>query len=179
MPHGGVRLKNVACERNCLIRQPLLSLACVIALARPIETILTLPRVRLFNKVPILETERLVQRFLGRAEYRQRLLKDAFRVSAGSARQFSFDDRGLAALLEAIASDQYVVTARSRSSLEAMLRGICGDGVLFKDFKLEMRPLCDVSPSLRGVSKLAGSLADRAKEEAIDVARALFIKLPV
>ena len=145
---------------------------------RPIETLLSLPRVRLFDRVPILETEELVRSFLDRPDYRPKLVKDAFQVSRGSAQQFSMDDRGLSALLEEIDSAEYIVTKRSRKVMEEMLDGIYGDGVIYKRFEAEIEPLYDVSQPLLEVSKLADSLADKTKEESIDLARALMINLP-
>jgi hypothetical protein len=62
--------------------------------------------------------------------------------------------------------------------MEEMLGGICDDGSPFKKFEEQIRPLCELSRSLFQVSKLADSLADRTKEESIDVARALMIVLP-
>jgi hypothetical protein len=145
---------------------------------RPIETILSLPRVRLFNRVPILETEELVRRFIGREDYRPKLVRDATEVSNGSAHQFSTDDGTLSSLLEEINSTEYIVTKRSKMVVEQMLTGICGDGRIFKGFEQEIKPLFAISQTLRQVSQLADTLADRAKEESIDVARALMIQLP-
>jgi hypothetical protein len=73
---------------------------------------------------------------------------------------------------------QYVVTKRSRRVMEDMLNGICADGRIFKGFEQSIQPLCEISPPLRDVSNLADSLADKAKEESLDVARALLIQLP-
>jgi hypothetical protein len=145
---------------------------------RPIETLLSLPRVRLFNMVPILETERLVRRFIDRPDYKPKLVKPALEISRGSAQQFSRDDEGLSALLREISSAEYIVTKRSKRVMEEMLCGIYDDGFLFKEFEGQIRPLCEVSQRLRQVSKLADSLADKTKEESIDVARALMIDLP-
>jgi len=142
---------------------------------RPIETLLSLPRVRLFAKVPILETEELVRRFLSRTEYQPRLVKDAYGVSKGSAEQFSSDDQSLSALLEEAESGDYVVTRRSREVLENLLGGIYQDGAIYKDFEQEIQPLCEISRPLREITKIADNLADRTKEESIDVARALMI----
>jgi hypothetical protein len=145
---------------------------------RPIESLLSLPRVRLFDRVPILETERLVERFIDRPGYQTRLVKPALEVSRGSARQFSTDDEGLSALLKEIDSIEYTVTKRSKRVMEEMLSGICGDGVLFKEFEGHIQPLWQLSQDLHKISKLAESLADRTKEECVDVARALMIELP-
>jgi hypothetical protein len=145
---------------------------------RPIETLLALPRVRLINKVPILETGKLVQRFMSHHDYHQRLAKSALQVSEGSAQQFSIDDEGLSALLDEITTANYIVTKRSRTAMEEMLKGIYGDGLIFKEFESEIKPLYDVSQDLRRVSRLADSLADKTKEESLDVARALLIQLP-
>jgi hypothetical protein len=145
---------------------------------RPIETLLSLPRVRLIDRVPILETEQYVRRFVGQPAYRPKLIKHAMKVSEGAAQQFSVDDMGLAMLLEEIDSAEYVVTKRSKRIMEEMLKGICADGLIFKEFEGAIDPLCEISPSLRQVSKIADGLADKAKEETIDVARALLIELP-
>ncbi len=145
---------------------------------RPIETVLALPRVRLFNRVPILETEELVRRFIDRMDYRQKLVRDATEVCNGSAHQFSSDDSALSSLLEDLNCADYIVTKRSKIVVEQMLRGICGDGSIFKGFEQEIKPLFDISQPLRQVSQLADSLADKAKEESIDVARSLMIQLP-
>jgi hypothetical protein len=150
----------------------------ILEMPRPIETLLSLPRVRLADRVPILETERLVHQLVERGEYQPRLVKNAFEVSRGSAHQFSMDDQGLSTLLQEINSAEYIVTKRSKRAMEQMLNGIYGDGFVFKQFENEIEPLCRISRPLRQVSKLADSLADKTKEESIDVARALMIDLP-
>jgi len=126
----------------------------------------------------VLETEQYVSRFVGRTEYQPRLVKQALKVSDGSACQFSSDDEGLSTLLHEMDAAEYVVTKRSRKVLEDMLNGICADGRIFKGFEDSIQPLCEISPALREVSSLADSLADMAKEESLDVARALLIQLP-
>ena len=145
---------------------------------RPIETLLALPRVRLIDRVPILETETLVHRFMNRPDYRPRLAKSALQVSEGSAKQFSMDDKGLSTLLDEINAAEYIVTKRSRTVMQEMLKDICDDGVIFKGFESEIEPLYDVSQDLRRASELADGLADKTKEESLDVARALLIQLP-
>jgi hypothetical protein len=145
---------------------------------RPIETLLSLPRVRLIDRVPILETEKYVRRFMGHPEYRGKLVKQAMQVSEGSAKQFSVDDKGLGTLLEEIDSAEYIVTKSSKRMMGEMLNGICADGRIFKEFEGEIDPLCEISAPLRQVLKLADGLADKVKEETIDVARALLLDLP-
>lgn len=152
--------------------------AILLEMPRPIETLLSLPRVRLINRVPILETERMIQRFMGQPDYRPKLAKSALRVSEGSAQQFSLDDKGLSILLEEINTAEYIVTKRSKTIMEEMLKGICGDGLIFKDFESHIEPLYEVSQDLQHVSQLADRLADKTKEESFDVARALLIQLP-
>jgi hypothetical protein len=73
---------------------------------------------------------------------------------------------------------EYVVTKRSRQVVEDMLNGICADGRIFKGFEDSIQPLCEISPPLQEVSHLADSLADKTKEESVDLARALLIPLP-
>ena len=145
---------------------------------RPIETLLSLPRVRLIDKVPILETEQYVRRYVERTEYHPKLVKQALRVSDGSACQFSADEEGLSALIHEVASAEYVVTERSKRVMEGMLNNICADGRIFKGFENSIAPLCEISPPLRNSSNVADSLADKAKEESLDLARALLIHLP-
>lgn len=145
---------------------------------RPIETLLSLPRVRLFDRVPILETERLVRLFIDRPDYQPKLVEPALKVSRASAQQFSLDDEGLSALLKEMSSAEYVVTKRSRRVIEEMLSGIYDDGFVFKEFEGQIQPLCELPPILLRMSRLADSLADKTKEESIDVARALLIDLP-
>jgi hypothetical protein len=145
---------------------------------RPIETLLSLTRVRLVDRIPILETKEYVKRFMNHSEYAPKLIDRALHVSKGSAQQFSADDKGLSTLLEEIDSAEYIVTRRSKGVMEEMLNGICSDGRIYKGFEQEIEPLCDASPSLRYVSKVADNLADKTKEESMDLARALLIDLP-
>ena len=145
---------------------------------RPIETLLSLPRVRLIDRVPILETGKYVNRFMNRTEYRSKLVRRSLEVSKRSATQFSVDDQGLSALLGELDSAEYIVTKRSKTVMEHMLHDICADGTVFKGFEEKIRPLCNISQPLREVSDLANSLVDRTKEESMDVARALLIGLP-
>lgn len=149
-----------------------------VELPRPIETLLSLPRVRLIDRVPILETEQYVRRFVERSEYHTKLVRQALKVSDGSARQFSSDDEGLATLLHEVDSAEYIVTQRSKRVMEDMLNGICADGRIFKEFENSIGPLCKVSPPLRQSSNLADTLANKTKEESLDLARALLIRLP-
>lgn len=145
---------------------------------RPIETLLSLPRVRLVDRVPILETKEYVRRFVNHSEHTPRLINRALQVSKSSAQQFSADDKGLSALLEEIDSAEYIVTRRSKRVMEDMLNGICADGRIYKGFEREIEPLCDASPPLHYVSRVADTLADKAKEGSMDLARALLIDLP-
>lgn len=145
---------------------------------RPIETLLSLPRVRLADRVPILETEQLVRRFVKRVPYQHKLVNSALKVSQGSARQFSLDDEGLSTLLEEIDSAQYIVTKKSKRAMQELVNGIYVDGFIFKEFESEIEPLCQISNSLRQMSKLADGLVDKTKEESVDVARALMLRLP-
>jgi len=145
---------------------------------RPIETLLSLPRVRLIDRVPILETKQYLKRFMGHFEYKPKLVNRALQVSKGSAQQFSTDDEGLSTLLEEVDSAEYIVTRRSKKVLEEMLNGICADGCIFKGFEREIETLYDASPDLRGVAKLANDLADKAREESLDLARVLLIEMP-
>ena len=145
---------------------------------RPIESLLSLPRVRLFERVPILETEKLVRTHMNHANSQPKLVKAALGVSQGSALQFSNDDIGLSTLLNELNSADYIVTKRSKTVMEEMLNGICKDGSIFKNFEHQIEPLYELSRTLLQMSKLADALADKTKEESIDVARALMVNLP-
>ena len=119
-----------------------------------------------------------MRRFVNHTGYQPKLVKSALGVAHGSAKQFSMDDKGLSTLLEEINSSEYVVTKRSRMTMQGLLDGIYGDGFIFKEFEDEIEPLCRISQPLRQVSRVADCLADKTKEESIDVARALMIDLP-
>ena len=119
---------------------------------RPIESLLSLPRVRLFDRVPILETENFVRRFLGQRGYEIKLVRSALEVSEGSARQFSSDDQGLSTLLKEINSAEYIVTKRSKLLMKELLNGIYDDGFLFKEFEEHIEPLCQLSHKLQRTS---------------------------
>jgi len=147
-------------------------------MARPIETLLSLPRVRLIDRVPVIETEEYVRRFIHKIDTQPKLVQRSLQVSTESAKQFSTDDIGLSTLLSEFNSTQYVVTRNSKRVMEGMLNEICADGQVFKGFEEEIQPLCEFSQSLREASRIADNLADRTKEESIDVARALMIDLP-
>jgi hypothetical protein len=147
-------------------------------LSRPIETLLSFPRVRLIDRVPIVETQEYIRRLVHRIEYQQKLIKQAISVSNGTARQFSADDEGLSTLLQEMGSAAYVVTQRSKRVMGNMLNGICADGRIFKEFEKDIQPLSNISPPLRDASTLADQLADKTKEESLDLARALLINLP-
>lgn len=88
------------------------------------------------------------------------------------------DDEGLSTLLEEIDSAQYIVTKKSKRAMQELVNGIYGDGFIFKEFESEIEPLCQISNSLRQMSKLADGLVDKTKEESVDVARALMLRLP-
>jgi len=124
------------------------------------------------------ETGEYLRSFMNRSEHTQKLISRALQVSKGSADQFSVDDIGLSTLLEEIDSAEYIVTNHSKGVMEEMLNEICGDGLIFKGFEHEIEPLCEASPRLRYVSKVADSLVDKTKEESLDLARALLIDLP-
>jgi hypothetical protein len=54
----------------------------------------------------------------------------------------------------------------------------CADGRIFKGFEQEIAPLFMVSTHLRNVANVADNLADKTKEESLDLARALLIEIP-
>ena len=133
---------------------------------------------RLIDRVPIIETEADVRRFIHQIETQPKLVQKSLHVSNQSAKQFSADDKGLPSLLAEFSYAEYVVTKNSKRVMEGMLSEICADGDIFEGFEKKIQPLCEISQPLREASRLADSLADRAKEESVDVARALMIELP-
>ncbi len=145
---------------------------------RPIETLLALPRVKLENRVPIIETKAYVRRFMDRTQYQPRLVNRALQVSDGSAQQFSHDDQGLSTLLGELAKTEYAVTNRSLNIIENLLNDICNDGFIYKEFEDEIKPLIEISEPLRQTSHLADSLADKTREETFDLAHLLLIAPP-
>lgn len=121
-----------------------------------------------------METRRLIRRYADQREYQVRLVKHALKVSGASAQQFSIDEKGLSTLLEEIDTGEYTLTRRSRVVMESMLSGIYEDGLIFKEYERDVETLYEFSRDLQRISKLA----DKTKEESIDVARALMIRLP-
>ncbi len=108
-------------------------------MARPIETLLSLPRVRLIDRVPIIETEEYVRRFIHRIETQPRLVQRSLQVSNESAKQFSADDKGLSTMLDELNSAEYVVTRNSKRIMEGMLSEICADGTNLQKLRAEDR----------------------------------------
>jgi len=125
-----------------------------------------------------LETQEYIRRLAPRVQYRCRLVNHGIAASNGCANQFSTDEKGLSVLLDEVDSSEYVVTERSKRVIGSMLNGICADGSVFKDFQNTIQPLCEISPSLREASSVADTHASRAKEQSIDLARALLMPLP-
>jgi hypothetical protein len=105
-------------------------------------------------------------------------VSQAITVSGRSANHFATDEKGLSLLLDEVESSDYVVTERSKRVMEEMLNDICADGLVFKGFENTIQPLCQLSRDLREASTVADTLADRAKEESMDLARTLLIPLP-
>ena len=80
--------------------------------------------------------------------------------------------------LETLLSLQRVRLIDRVPIIEEMLNGICADGRIFKSFEQDVEPLYQSSPQLRNVTKAADTLADKTKEESLDLARALLIEIP-
>lgn len=145
---------------------------------RPIDTILALSRVRLINKVPLLETEQLVRLFLDQVNLRKKLVEHATGVTEGSYRQFESDDEALVALADEIESAQYCVTRHAQARLTSLVRDIFGDGVIYKKFAASIEPLFEESNYLERISGLTSRVVDSTHEHSLDVARLIGAPVP-
>jgi hypothetical protein len=147
-------------------------------MSRPIETLLALPRVKLTDRVPIIETQAYIHRAMNQNPYQMNLINRALQVSGRSAKQFSNDDQGLTTLLSELNSNEYAVTKHSVAILQNLINDICSDGFIYREFENEIEPLTELSEPLRQTSKLAGNLADKTREETFDLAHMLLIAPP-
>ncbi len=145
---------------------------------RPLETILSLPRVRLVSKVPVVETERLVQLYVDKPRFRPTLIQHATDVARGSYFQFSRDEASLRHVITVVNTNRYVVTRKSRLAMSDLVNDVYGDGVIYKRFDRTIEPLIESSEILWKVSELAESKADSAAEQSLDVARLLGLSIP-
>jgi hypothetical protein len=145
---------------------------------RPIDTILALSRVRLVNKVPVLETEQLVRLLIDRVEFRKTLVEHATGVTEGSYRQFESDDEALVTLADEIESARYCVTRHAQACLASLVRDIFGDGVIYKKFAANIRPLFEESDYLERISGLTARVVDSTHEHSLDVARLIGAPVP-
>ncbi|MEM3429552.1 MAG: hypothetical protein QXL25_06685 [Candidatus Bathyarchaeia archaeon] len=137
---------------------------------KPLEIILGLSRVRLPQKIPIVETAELLELHHDNPRLQNTLLKHAENVTKKSYWQFSSDETLLTYIGEALLSNEYLVTSAARMRLSRLVNDVCGDKLIYNGFQHAMRPLFKVSESLEELSIATGLKAGLAERKAKDVA---------
>ncbi len=145
---------------------------------RPLETVLLWPRVRLTQKVPLVEAEELVTRYANEPRYQPILVKSATRVTRHSYFYFSEDEVHLWNLLQAILSDVYSVSLRTKLSLRRLLNDVYGDSLIFKEFDRKIEFLFEISRDLKDLALKVEKIAESTKNYSVEIGDALGIKLP-
>jgi len=145
---------------------------------RPLETVLLWPRVRLTQKVPLIEAEELVTKYADKPEYQPVLVKSATRVAQHSYFYFREDEALLWNLLQAIISNMYSISLRTRLNLRRLLNDAYGDSLVFKEFDRKIEFLFDISKDLKDLALKVEKIAESSKNYSIEIGEALGIKLP-
>jgi len=145
---------------------------------RPLETILGIPRVRLTQRVPLVETEKMVSIFLDRGPYRPMLVKRATEVTELSYRYFCDDEASLMSLRAAVNSKEFAVNLRTQMILSSLLTGMHQDGGRFKGFEERIEPLMDLSPILEHVARMADEKVDGVRERAEEIGELIGVRVP-
>jgi hypothetical protein len=145
---------------------------------RPLETVLLWPRVRLTQKVPLIEAEELVTRYADEPEYQPILVKSATRVTEHSYFYFREDEAHLWNLLRAIVSNMYSVSLRTKLNLRRLLNDAYGDSLIFKEFDRKIEFLFDISKDLKDLTLKVEKIAESTKNYSIEIGEVLGIKLP-
>jgi len=136
------------------------------------------PRVRLTQKVPLVETEKLVVRFAEKPEYQPILVANTKRVAQHSYYSFCEDEIILWNLLHAIISDMYTVSLRTQLYLRRLLNDTYGDSLIFKEFERKIEFLMEISKELKDLSRKVERVADTTKNYSLEIGQELGIKLP-
>lgn len=144
---------------------------------RPLETILSLPRVRLVNKVPLVETEELIELYIDKRRYRGVLVRHATKVTEGAYIEFVRDDESLTSIIDEINKEDFFVTRKARAAIRELVTGIYGDGIIFKQFEAKIKPLFTDSAELEEITKITDRVADSTKEHSLDVARLVGVSI--
>ncbi|MGQ9543723.1 MAG: hypothetical protein ACUVTM_06545 [Candidatus Bathyarchaeia archaeon] len=140
------------------------------AAMKPLEIILGLSRVRLPQRIPIVETAELLELHHDNPKLQHALLRHAENVTKNSYWQFSSDEVFLTCIGEALLSNEYLVTASTRVRLSRLVNDVCGDKLIYNGFQQAMRPLFKVSESLEELSIATRLKAGSADRKARDVA---------
>lgn len=146
---------------------------------RPLETVMVWPpRVRLTQKIPIVETEELVMRFAEKPDYQPILVANTKSVAQQSYYSFCEDEIILRNLLRAIISDMYTVSLRAQLYLRRLLNDTYGDSLVFKEFEDKIQFLMEISKELEVLSKKVEQVANTTKDYSLEIGEELGIKLP-
>jgi len=137
---------------------------------KPLEIILGLSRVRLPQKVPIVEAAKLLELYIDKPKHQQTLLRHAKTVTEHSYLHFSDDETNLIYLGKAVLSSEYLITETARTRLSRLVNDVCGDRIIYNKFQKAMTPLLEVSDSLEQLSMATKLKAGSAERKAKDMA---------
>lgn len=144
----------------------------------PLETILTLPRVKLTRRVPIIEAEKLVKFYVDKPRYHSMLLKHTKKVTGQSYVYFCDDETSLLGLMAAVNSKDYAVSVKSQVVLSDLLTDVYDDSLTFKNFEENIEPLIDISSDLEEMTSLTDQKAYSTRRYAKDLGDLIGVKVP-
>ncbi len=142
------------------------------------ETILTIPRVKLTRRVPLVETEKLVNFHVERPSYHPMLVKRTTEVMERSYMYFCKDETYLLSLMAAVNSNEFTVSVRTQMALSTMLTDVYSDGLTFKGFEDSIEPLLELSQSLEEMTKLTDKKVDDNSCYAEEIGELIGVKIP-
>ncbi|MEM2942047.1 MAG: hypothetical protein QXT81_01320 [Candidatus Bathyarchaeia archaeon] len=144
---------------------------------KPIETILGLSRVRLAQRIPIVEATELLELRPDEPGFWRSILKPAEILTEKSYLQFSSDELSLTLLERAVLSRKFLVTNSARMSLGRLVNDVCGDELIYKRFRKVLTPLFEISDDLEEAALAAGIKASSAQRKAIDLANCVGLQI--
>lgn len=139
---------------------------------RPIETLLTLPRVKLERRIPISEFTRSLQFYS-----LDLILKYAREISERSKRIFYLDETVLSAILTGLI-EGYKVTLRSQVLLRELLTDVYHDARKFSVYEQKISPYRRIDIKLDFETSQALDKAEECKGYAEDIGDLMSMKIP-
>jgi hypothetical protein len=147
---------------------------------QPLDVMIGLKRVRLVQRIGIVEARRLIEQKIDEPKYHPHLIKYSTQISCSSNLIFTNDEIGLAYVVEKLLSQQVVTTEKAGQALSDMLAGLYSDRDVFKTFEKTIKPFFDLSPYLEESTIAARMKADSAKKygEKIEILSGIQVPKP-